>query len=167
MEKRISPETHGKRGVKNVIFSHWPGICQFLRDYPAQCHMFGSEFSSIPELLPSNPWNHGRDLQAPSVPAMGRDTFHYPGVLQAPSNLAWSTSRDGAALRTPQSHGKSAFLGMGDTGSLWLPWVNTSVFIQELQWLLGCAVSKCEGYFLRNGNLVQVPVLGNGHKGVG
>ena len=28
---------------------------------------------------------------------MGRDTFHYPRLLQAPSNLTWDTIRDGAA----------------------------------------------------------------------
>ncbi|XP_041342809.1 uncharacterized protein LOC121364012 [Pyrgilauda ruficollis] len=29
--------------------------------------------------------------------AMGRDSSHYPRLLQAPSSLAWNTSRDGAA----------------------------------------------------------------------
>ncbi|NXM54156.1 IF4G3 factor, partial [Illadopsis cleaveri] len=41
-----------------------------------------------------------RDLKSHPVPpaAMGRDTFHYPRLLQAPaSNLALDTSRDGAA----------------------------------------------------------------------
>ncbi|RMB98546.1 hypothetical protein DUI87_24760 [Hirundo rustica rustica] len=41
----------------------------------------------------------GRTLKTISFPppAMGRDIFHYPRLLQAPSNLAWDTSRDGAA----------------------------------------------------------------------
>lgn len=31
------------------------------------------------------------------LPAMGKDTCHYHRFLQAPSNLAWETSRDGSA----------------------------------------------------------------------
>lgn len=34
--------------------------------------------------------NHGRDLK--THPAMGRDTLHWPSLLQA---LSWNTSRDG------------------------------------------------------------------------
>ena len=30
-------------------------------------------------------------------PAVGRDTFHYPRLLQAPSNLALDTSKDPGA----------------------------------------------------------------------
>lgn len=32
-------------------------------------------------------------------PTMGRDAFHKTRLLQAPSNPAWDTSRDGASLR--------------------------------------------------------------------
>ena len=39
----------------------------------------------------------GRDFKAHPVPAMGRDTFHYARLLQAPSKLARDTSRNGAA----------------------------------------------------------------------
>lgn len=48
----------------------------------------------------------GRDLKAYliTLPATGRNSFHYPRMLQAPSNLVLHTSSDGAAtafLDTP------------------------------------------------------------------
>jgi len=42
----------------------------------------------------------GRDLKdhlVPTPPAMSRDIFHQTRVLRAPSNLALSTAREGAA----------------------------------------------------------------------
>lgn len=35
-------------------------------------------------------------------PAMGRDIFHCPRVLQAPSSLAWNISRDGESKTSEQ-----------------------------------------------------------------
>lgn len=48
----------------------------------------------------------GRDIKAHPVPplAMGRDTFHNPSLLQAPSNMALDTSRDVATTDSLGNH---------------------------------------------------------------
>jgi len=58
----------------------------------------------------------GRDLEGhlvPNPPAMGRDIFHQPRVLRAPSNLALSTAREGAATASLGNLGQGLTTLMG------------------------------------------------------
>lgn len=65
----------------------------------------------------------GKDLKAHFVPptAMGRDTFHYPSLLPALSNLAWDTSRDGAFLCSESICLWEEQQGKGVKSGTWFP----------------------------------------------
>ena len=51
----------------------------------------------ITESLKGYGWKRSYRLPLSTHPALGRDPFHQPRVLRAPSNLALNTAREGAA----------------------------------------------------------------------
>jgi len=58
----------------------------------------------------------GRDLKdhlVPTPPAMGRDIFHQPRLLRAPSNMALNTAREGAATASLGNLGQCLTTLMG------------------------------------------------------